>query len=169
MHWFSRARLLVLTLISALSDKATPIIGCRHDGQGRPTRPSPRIACSHSGLIDSDVKRLRSSSMVTARPPQTSQLYKMPPEVRTSFSGTLQRGQRNSEAVLRSISSCSSSATLQAISYFTVPNVWPPMMMLSAYPLRGDRRSRDCRRSSDQQHWSDWNFSNYSCSSKGEP
>jgi hypothetical protein len=53
--------------------KATPIIGCRHDGQGTLTRPSPRIACSHSGLIGSGVNRLRSNSIVTARPPQRSQ------------------------------------------------------------------------------------------------
>jgi hypothetical protein len=35
---------------------------------------------------------LRNSSTVTARPPQLSHAQKTPPEVRTSFKGSLQRG-----------------------------------------------------------------------------
>ena len=46
-----------------------------------------------NGFIDSGLKRLRSNSIVTARPSQVPHAKKTPPEVRTSFSGTLQRGQ----------------------------------------------------------------------------
>src|SRR5437773_3344339 len=88
------------TLISARSDKATSIIGCRHDGQGTPLRPSPRMACSHNGLIDSGMKRWRNSSIVAARPPQLSHAQKTPPEVRTSFNGSSQRGQMSAVSVV---------------------------------------------------------------------
>ncbi len=88
------------TLIWARSDKATSIIGCRHDGQGAPLRPSPRMACSHNGLIDSGVKRLRNSSIVAARPPQLSHAQKTLPEVRTSFNGSSQRGQMSAVSVV---------------------------------------------------------------------
>jgi hypothetical protein len=79
--------------LHACRTKATSIIGCRHDGQGTPLCPSPRMACSHNGLIDSGVKRLRNSWIVAARPPQLSHAQKTPPEVRTSFNGSSQRGQ----------------------------------------------------------------------------
>src|SRR6266545_1115667 len=58
------------------------------------------MACSHNGLIDSGMKRLRNSSIVAARPPQLSHAQKTPPEVRTSFNGSSQRGQMSAVSVV---------------------------------------------------------------------
>src|SRR5439155_4424195 len=65
-----------------------------------PAAPSPPTACSHNGLIDSGVKRLRNSSIVVARPPQLSHAQKTLPEVRTSFNGSSQRGQMSAVSVV---------------------------------------------------------------------
>ena len=58
------------------------------DGAGKKRGKTRQYRSAQSG-----VKRLRKSSIVTARPPQTLHAQKTPPEVRVSSNGSLQRGQ----------------------------------------------------------------------------
>src|SRR5262249_57896077 len=62
-------------------------------GKGGPTGPRPGGPCSTNGLFDGGINALGRNPIATARPPQTSQPYRIPPEVRSSFSGTRHRGQ----------------------------------------------------------------------------
>src|SRR5256885_9175481 len=89
----------------AFSESCTSIIGLRHDGQGLAFAPSPRMAWSQSGLIDSGVNIRRKSSTVMARPPQRSHAHKIRPRDWIFFSGRLQRGQTNLAEISSDIAS----------------------------------------------------------------
>src|SRR5438477_5563912 len=83
----------------AFSDSATWIMACAQDGQRHPLFPSPLIAWSQSGLIDSGANVRRKSSRPTARPPQLLHVQKTPLDIRISFSGRLHRGQQSSVSI----------------------------------------------------------------------